>query len=217
MIFVNFKTYQKGSGDSALILAKECQKVEKERGIKIIPVVQAVDLRLLKDFNVFAQHVDDIDFGPNTGEVLPQAVIEAGAKGTLLNHSENKIPIEVIGSTIQKIRNLKSDFKVLACCESLDEAQEISQFKPDFLAYEAPELIGSETSVSQAKPQIISELTKVIKEIPVLVGAGIRNREDVKKALELGSKGVLVSSDLVLADDFKDQLIDLVKAFKNEK
>jgi len=214
MIFVNFKTYQKGTGKSALLLAKYCLEVEKETGVKIIPVVQVADINLLKDFNVFTQHVDDISFGPNTGKILPQTVIEAGAKGTLLNHSESKIPFRVIGSTIQKIKALDNNFKVLVCCESIDEAQEVIEFGPDFLAYEPPELIGGDIPVSKAKPEVISEFTKTIKDIPVLVGAGIKTGDDVKKATELGAKGVLVSSDLLLAEDFKKELLELALAFK---
>ena len=214
MIFVNFKTYQKGTGKSALLLAKICLEVEKETGIKIIPVVQVVDINLLKDFNVFTQHVDDISFGPNTGKILPQAIIEAGAKGTLLNHSESKIPFQVIGSTIQKIKALDNNFKVLVCCESIDEAQEIIEFKPDFLAYEPPELIGGDISVSKAEPEVISDFTKMIKEVPILVGAGIRTGDDVKKAIELKAQGILVSSDLLLAEDFKKELLELALAFK---
>jgi len=215
MIFVNFKTYQKGTGKSALFLAKNCQEVEKQTRVKIIPVVQVVDINLLKDFNVFTQHVDDVSFGPNTGKILPQAVIEAGAKGTLLNHFENKIPFQVISSTIQKIKALDSNFKVLVCCQSIDEAQEIVKFKPDFLAYEPPELIGGNISVSKAKPEVISEFTKTIKEVPILVGAGIRTKDDVKKSTELKAQGVLVSSDLLLADDFKKELLKLALAFKD--
>jgi len=214
MIFVNFKTYQKGTGKSALLLAKICLEVEKETGIKIIPVVQVVDINLLKDFNVFTQHVDDISFGPNTGKILPQAIIEAGVKGTLLNHSESKIPFQVIGSTIQKIKALDNNFKVLVCCESIDEAQEIIEFEPDFLAYEPPELIGGDISVSKAEPEVISDFTKMIKEVPILVGAGIRTGDDVKKAIELKAQGILVSSDLLLAEDFKKELLELALAFK---
>ncbi len=216
MIFVNFKTYQQGTGKAALTLVQKCAQVEKETGIKIVPIVQTADLRLVSKFAVFTQHLDDVGFGPYTGKILPQGVIEAGAKGTLLNHSENKIPVEVIGSTIQELRSIKKDFKILVCSESLEEAQEIIQFKPDFIAYEPPELIGGEVSVSSAQPEIISGFTKVIKEIPVLVGAGVRNKEDVKKALQFKAAGVLVSSGVVLAEDAKGQLLKLALGFKNE-
>jgi len=217
MIFVNFKTYKQGTGEAALNLVEICREVEEQTSIKIIPVVQAVDIFRLasQGLEVWAQHLDDIEYGPNTGQILPEAVLAAGAKGTILNHSENKLPVEVIGTTISKLSNFQiANFKILVCCESLGEGKEIAKFKPDFIAYEPPELIGGDTSVSVAKPEVISEFVKEIKEIPVLVGAGIHTPADIKRGLDLGAKGFLVASDIVLAQDPKRELLDLAKGFR---
>ncbi|PJE68344.1 triose-phosphate isomerase [Candidatus Shapirobacteria bacterium CG10_big_fil_rev_8_21_14_0_10_38_8] len=194
MIFINFKTYQQGTGESALSLAKICAEVEKETGIKIIPIVQVVDIFRLasQGLNVWAQHV----FTP-------------GAKGVLLNHAEKKLSWQ----DLKKIMEKRQDFQTLVCSESLEEGQQIAILKPDFLAYEPPELIGGTVSVSQAKPEIISDFVAKIKEVPVLVGAGIHNKEDIKKALELGVKGVLVSSDIVLSENPKQELLNLAGGF----
>lgn len=215
MIFVNFKTFQEGTGETAVKLAKICQKVSQATSLEIIPLVQATDLSLLANqgLKVWAQHVDDISFGPHTGQVLPQAVKASGAKGTLLNHSENKLPSQVIGSTIKSCQALA--LKTLVCAESIEEAKEIALFKPNLLAYEPPELIGSRTvSVATIKPEVISEFTQAIKEIPILVGAGIHSQKDVKISLQLGAKGILVATDIVLAEDPEKELIDLAKGFK---
>jgi len=216
MIFVNFKTYQQGTGELALSLAKICAEVAKETGVQIIPIVQVADIFRLNSqgLTVWAQHVDSIDFGPNTGKILPEALITAGAKGTLLNHSENKISKERVASTIKRIQSLSNlDFKVLVCVASVEEGQQIVVFKPDFLAYEPPELIGGQISVSQARPEVISDFVSQIKEVSILVGAGIHHQEDVKKALQLGVKGVLVSSDVVLATSPKQALLNLAGGF----
>ena len=214
MIFVNFKTYQQGTGESALSLAKICAEVEKETGIKIIPIVQVVDIfRLVSQgLNVWAQHMDDIDFGPHTGQILPKALKEAGAKGILLNHAEKKLSWQ----DLKKIMEKRQDFQTLVCSESIGEGEQIVSLKPDFLAYEPPELIGGTVSVSQVKPEIISDFVAKIKEVPILVGAGIHHQEDIKKALELGAKGVLVSSDVVLSENPKQELLNLAGGFKNE-
>jgi len=211
MIFVNFKTYQQGTGESALSLAKICAEVEKETGIKIIPIVQVVDIFRLasQGLNVWAQHMDGIDFGPHTGQILPKALKEAGAKGILLNHAEKKLSLE----ELKKIMEKRQDFQTLVCSESLEEGQQIATLKPDFLAYEPPELIGGAVSVSQTKPEIISDFVAEIKEVPVLVGAGVHQKEDVQKALELGVKGVLVSSDIVLSENPKQELLNLAGGF----
>jgi triosephosphate isomerase len=211
MIFINFKTYQQGTGEQALSLAKICAEVAKETGIKIIPIVQVVDIfRLVSQgLNVWAQHMDGIDFGPHTGQILPEALKEAGAKGVLLNHAEKKLSWQ----DLKKIMEKRQDFQTLVCSESLEEGQQIAILKPDFLAYEPLELIGGTVSVSQAKPEIINDFVAKIKEVPVLVGAGIHNKEDIKKALELGAKGVLVSSDVVLSENPKQELLNLVGGF----
>jgi len=214
MIFVNFKTYQQGTGESALSLAKICQEVSQQTGIPIFPVVQAVDVFRLasQGLTVWVQHVDGIDFGPHTGSLLPQAVLSAGVKGTLLNHAEKKL-------SLMEIKNIMEKFsgKTLICASSLEEGRQLAFLKPDFLAYEPPELIGEQISVSQAQPEVITAFINEIKEIPILVGAGIHQQEDVQKALSLGAKGILVSSDVVLADDPKRELLNLAQGFKKDE
>lgn len=215
MIFVNFKTYKQGTGQAALELVKICQEVNKKTAIKVIPVIQGVDIFRFasQGFEVWAQHVDNINFGPNTGQILPQAIVAAGAKGTLLNHSEYKLPLEVIKEIINRCQALK--LKTLICSDSLEEAKQIAEGKPDFIAYEPPEFIGSRTdSVSSVKPKVIKDFVKEIKTIPVLVGAGVHSQKDVKVALKLGAKGILVATDVVLAKNPEKELLDLVGGFK---
>ncbi len=217
MIFVNLKTYKEGTGKRALDLVRVCEAVQKETEVKILPVIQAVDLyhihHHLPQLEFWTQHVDSISFGPNTGQILPEAVVAAGAKGTLLNHSEKRLPVEVIQETIGYCQQLK--LKVLVCSESLEEAKEINQAKPDLIAFEPPEFIGSRTtSVATAKQEIIKDFVKEIKAAPVLVGAGIHSQEDVEIAVKLGAVGVLVATDVVLAKDPQKELLDLAKGFK---
>ena len=212
MIFVNFKTYQQGTGEAALFLAKICQEVEKNTGVKIIPIVQAVDIFRLasQGLTVWAQYVDEIDFGPYTGQILTQSILEAGAQGTLLNHSEKKLSLDKLEKILPGLKGLQS----LVCAESVEEGQQIAELKPDFLAYEPSELIGGEVSVSEGRPEIIQEFVDKIKNMTILVGVGIHQQTDVRKALELGAKGVLVSSDVVLADNPQQELLDLAGGFK---
>ena len=195
MIFVNFKTYQQGTGEAALSLAKICAEVEKETGVEIIPLVQAADIFCLtsQGLIVWAQHV-----------------FAHGAKGVLLNHNEKKLSFKDLKTMMTKGQN----FQTLICAESVEEGQQIAELKPDFLAYEPPELIGGKVSVSESRPEIIQEFVDKIKNMTILVGAGIHQQTDVKRALELGARGVLVSSDVVLAEDPKKELLDLAQVFK---
>ena len=191
MIFVNLKTYKQGTGQGALDLTKICQTVSKETSVEIICLVQTVDLFRLSSqgFGVWAQHLDGIEFGPNTGSVLPEAVLGAGAKGTLLNHSENKLPIQMVKILISRCQKL--GLKTLVCADSVKEAEAIMEVNPDFLGYEPPEFIGSQTdSVATAKPEVIKEFVERFREVPVLVGAGIHSQKDVEISLSLGVKGI---------------------------
>src|SRR3990167_10588928 len=93
MIFINFKTYQEGTGEKAVGLAKILEQVAQETQVKIIPVVQAGDVKEIVSsvaLEVWAQKIDAVEFGAHTGAIIPEAVLEDGAVGTFLNHSEAK-------------------------------------------------------------------------------------------------------------------------------
>ncbi|MFZ5365885.1 MAG: triose-phosphate isomerase [Patescibacteria group bacterium] len=221
MVFVNFKTYKEGTGGEAVKLAEICLKVSEASGIKIIPVVQVVDLwhikQHFKDLEVWVQHLDWFSQGQFTGWINLEAVVEAGASGTLLNHAEHQIPPGTVKQIIKRAKGeerSEKNFKVMVCCRTLGQAERLAKLKPDFLAYEPPELIGSqEKSVASEKPEIIKKIVEMAG-IPVIVGAGIHSQEDVRISLKMGAKGILVSTDVVKALDQKKELEDLAKGFK---
>lgn len=93
MIFVNFKTFEQGSGQSALSLVKILEEVSTETNIAVIPVVQILDAELVVNstrLKVWLQHVDPISYGAHTGWTLPEEAVRVGVKGVFLNHSEHK-------------------------------------------------------------------------------------------------------------------------------
>ena len=213
MIFVNFKTYKEGTGEEAVKLAKICEEVSKKSGVEIIPVVQVADLyRISKETKIplWIQHLDWFPQGQFTGWVNLEAVIEAGASGTLLNHSEHQIP----PGTIKQVIKRRQQFKIMVCARTLGQAERLAKLKPDFLSYEPPELIGSqEKSVASEKPETIKKIVEMAS-IPVIVGAGVHSQEDVKISLEMGAKGVLLATDVVLAKEPKKELEGLTEGFK---
>lgn len=219
MIFVNFKTYQEGTGVEALRLIKIIEEVVGETSVKIIPVVQATDLKeaaISSKLEIWVQKIDPVDYGAHTGSILPEAVLEDGAKGTFLNHSELKFSSQDLLSGANS-KALSLGLKTLIFAGDMEELKNISLLKPTFASYEPPELVGSvTTSVAEAKPEIIASAAEITKSlgIPLIVGAGIKSREDVKKSLELGAVGVAVASDIVKSSDPKKELLDLTEGFK---
>lgn len=208
VLFINFKTYEQSTGKNAVSLAKVAEAAAKEANASVVLVVQATDIRVVSQavsLPVFAQHIDPIEFGSGTGHVLPEAVVEAGAVGTILNHAENKRPNDFLEKAIVRAKSV--GLIVMACAETVARVKEISSFSatPNFVAVEPPELIGGDISVSTAKPELITGSVKAVKdiapEVEVITGAGIKNSADVRKAIELGTKGVFVASGIVKASD----------------
>ncbi|MGH9918032.1 MAG: triose-phosphate isomerase [Nitrososphaerales archaeon] len=215
IIIINFKTYEEATGDRALALARICRSVAMRFGKRIIISPQFTDIhRISRETSahtpIFAQHIDD-GIGKFTGSISPLAVKEAGAVGTLLNHSERRLPIEEIAKRIKaaKAHGLMS----LCFADSIEESLKIEAFAPEMIAYEPPELVGSGISVSTARPsQITDFVSKVAPGVRRLVGAGITNAGDVAKALELGADGWGVSSAFTKAKDPETILTELVRA-----
>jgi triosephosphate isomerase len=90
MIFVNYKTYEEGTGGKAITLTKVLEEVSKDTQVKIIPAVQAPDIKEIVSsttLEVWSQKIDPVEFGAHTGSIIPEALMEDGAMGTFLNHS----------------------------------------------------------------------------------------------------------------------------------
>ncbi|MFC1810253.1 triose-phosphate isomerase [Patescibacteria group bacterium] len=214
-IIVNFKTYQSAVGGNALNLAQIHENVAKETGLSFGVCVQASDIKRVADkisIPVFAQHIDPVGYGSNTGHILPEAVKEAGAYGTLLNHAERQISMETLEKSI--IRAKEVGLYTVVCANSPEAGAEIAKFGPDLIAVEPPELIGGDISVSSAQPEVITQSVELIGKDKLLVGAGVKTGEDVKIAIELGAQGVLLASGVTKADNPESVLKDLANGLK---
>ncbi|ALM76035.1 triose-phosphate isomerase [Thermococcus barophilus] len=215
IIAINFKTYAQATGEGALRIAKAAEKVYKETGITIVVAPQLADLyRIAQEVEipVFAQHIDPIKPGSHTGHVLPEAVKEAGAVGTLLNHSENRMILADLEAAIRRAEEV--GLMTMVCSNNPKVSAAVAALDPDYVAVEPPELIGTGIPVSKAKPEVITDTVELVKkvnpDVKVLCGAGISTGEDVKKALELGTVGVLLASGVTKAKDPEKAIWDLV-------
>lgn len=210
---INLKTYLKGTGANAMHLANIIAELREETNADIFPVVQSVDIsETSKIVPVFSQHIDPISYGAQTGRILPQAVRSAGAIGTLINHSERRLPLDAIRAAVSLAK--QCGLKTVCCVANIHEVMAVAKFGPDYMAFEDPELIGTGRSVSKTKPELVSRFVEVLGEIAPsvcpLCGAGITCRDDVVAAKELGAKGVLVASAVVNATDQREALRNLI-------
>lgn len=215
IIAINFKTYIEATGERALKIAKVAEKVYKETGITIVVAPQLADLyRIAQEVEipVFAQHIDPVKPGSHTGHVLPESIKEAGAVGTLLNHSENRMILADLEAAIRRAEEV--GLLTMVCSNNPKVSAAVAALSPHYVAVEPPELIGTGIPVSKAKPEVITDTVELVKKVnpnvKVLTGAGISTGEDVKKALELGTVGVLLASGVTKAKDPERAIRDLV-------
>ena len=211
MFIINCKNYDEISGDKIIKLAKISQKISKKYKIPIAIAPPHHLIPLIVKFNVIvlAQHLDDKKIGSTTGFMIPEIVKKSKINGSLINHSEHRIPEKEIKNLIKRLKHLK--LKTVLCVKNVNESKKYAKLNPTFIAIEPPELIGTGRAISTEKPHLITKAVDSVKSAKnstkLLCGAGIVSGNDVTRAKQLGSKGILVASGIVKAKNW-EKIID---------
>lgn len=219
VIVLNVKTYGQAIGNDVIQIAKLMEEVGKKTDVSMAIAVQATDIYRVKNevsIPVWAEHIDPITPGSHTGWMLPEAVKEAGAVGTLINHSEHRLTLANIDACLTRAEETGLD--TIICTNNVATSKAAAALNPQFVAVEPPELIGGDISVTAADPDIVRNSVEAVKavndSVKVLCGAGVKNGNDVSKALELGSAGVLLASGIVKANNKKEVIQDLASGIQ---
>jgi triosephosphate isomerase len=215
-LIINFKNYEEVSADRAIRLGETARKVAEKIQVEIIlapphPVLALIAKEV--EIPVICQHVDDEKIGPSTGFMVPEIAKSYGAIGSLINHSEHRMEMNSIASLVKRLRRL--EMVSIVCAQEPQEVDEISTFEPDFIAIEPPELIGSGKAVSKENPTVITKsIEGAGSRSRIICGAGISDKEDVSKAMELGSQGILVASGVIKATSWDKKITELASGMK---
>jgi triosephosphate isomerase len=219
LLLINFKTYLEATGKRAVDLSLRLEKVAQSNDVKVGVVPQFCDIAQVAmqvQIPVFAQHVDPIAPGANTGHVLAESVKAAGGTGTLINHSERNLKLAGIEKSVEHAR--AAGLLTVVCAGTATLAAAAALIRPDMVAIEPPELIGSGRAVSKERPEVVSdsvrEIRAVNQNVRILCGAGITTGEDIYASLKLGAQGVLVASGVVKAQKPEDVLADFCKGVR---
>ncbi len=216
MFIINCKNYEEIAGDKIIKFVKIVEKISKKYKIKIAvaPPQHLVGLVSKSSIPILAQHIDVSKVGSTTGFVVPELLKKSGVSGSLINHSEHRISSKEIAYLVSKLRDLK--MISILCVKDVSEAKKYAKFNPDYIAIEPPELIGSGKAVSKEKPDLIIKAVEAVKsaknKTKLLCGAGIVSGEDVSKASELGSQGILVASGIIKAKSWTTMISEFAKA-----
>ncbi len=214
-LVINFKNYPEILGDNSVRLAADAKAAAGTRVELVLapptPMLSLVSERVA--VSVFAQNVTEGEVGKSTGAIIPESVRESGAVGTILNHSEARVALEPLKRLVPRAR--AAGLKVCLCTATPADAGELVSLNPDYIAIEPPELIGSGLAVSKARPEVVTEtVNRVLRagfKKKILCGAGIVDGEDVTRALQLGVDGVLVSSSVIKAKDWRAKVSELAR------
>jgi len=214
VIIINFKAYAEGFGKRGYEIAKAAEEVASKVDDYIAIAPTLLDLPEFAKLNidVYAQHVDAVEFGSHTGRITAEMIKEKGAKGSLINHSERRLKLADIDFLVNKLRRL--GLVSVVCTNNVSTTAAAAALNPDYVAVEPPELIGTGIPVSKAEPEVVEKSVRAAKDVnrkvKVLCGAGITTYEDYAAALDLGADGVLLASGIVKAKDPKKALEELV-------
>tara|TARA_B100000949_G_scaffold176493_1_gene157267 strand:+ start:545 stop:1201 length:657 start_codon:yes stop_codon:yes gene_type:complete len=212
MFIINCKNYEEIAGEKIIKLAKIAEKISKKYKIKIAIAPPHHLIPLITKFGiiVLAQHLDDKKVGSTTGFMIPEIIKKSKIDGSIINHSEHRITESEIKNLVKRLKKLK--LKTIVCVKNVSEAKKYAKINPTFIAIEPPELIGTGRAISTEKPQLITNSINAVQDAKnstkLLCGAGIVSAEDVSRAVELGSKGILVASGVIKAKNWENVLSD---------
>jgi triosephosphate isomerase len=206
-------------GSEILEVACRADRVGRKYGVDVIVTPQHVDIPLLAcrldHVRIFAQHVDPIERGRGVGSVLAEALLDAGAQGVLLNHTEKPLDPETLARTVARAAGV--GLATMVCADTLEDALRIAKLSPDIIIAEAPSLIaggqrGEEDRLAIAK--INEAIAAVNPGILVLHGAGIHDARDVYDVIAAGAQGTGSSSGFALAPDPAAMAEEMIRAVR---
>lgn len=219
LVVVNYKVYPQATGSAALELTRALERAARRAGGSVAiapPLVELAAIARATSLPVLAQHVDALPPGQGTGHVTVEGIAAAGAKGSLLNHAERKVGLEVLQATIARLR--AAGLVSLVCAGNVEASRAAAALGPELVAVEPPELIGGDVSVTTAEPRIVSAAVEAVRrvapDVKVLCGAGVKSGKDVRRAIELGADGVLLASGVAAVKEPERAMLDVLEGLR---
>jgi len=212
-LVVNPKSYLYGK--ESLALAKAADDAAKKTGLKIYFPCPFSDIRYIRENTdaiiVTAQAMESLKPGRGMGHLLPEALYDAGARATFLNHAENPMTMAELAKTIARAREL--GIETIACADSLAEGTAIAAFRPDILLCEPTDLIGTgRTADDSYTISIVAKIRSIDPTIAVMIASGITTADDVYRVVRLGADGSGATSGILNAPDPTERIMEMAKA-----
>lgn len=205
-------------GDEVLELAIAADRAASAHDVDVIFTAPFTDIARVAAhttrLRVCAPHMDPLRPGRGLADILPEALVAAGAHGVMLNHAERLVTYGVLEATIRRAEEV--GLFTIVCASSLAEIRAVAHLAPDIIVAEPTELIGTGTISDLTYMQASSEAVRAVDpRTLVLQGAGITGPEDVHRVIAAGADATGSSSAVAKAADrpaFVDALLAAVRS-----
>lgn len=209
-LIVNPKAYLTGTGVEDL--ARLVDGLADQFDIDTLFTAQHADLRQVSSTTrrliVTAQHMDPITPGRGMGRVLPESLVDAGARAVVLNHSEHPMTLSDLDSAVVRAREV--GLLSIVCADSDAQCRAVACLGPDVMICEPTAQIASGSMTDTAYSVRTTALVKDIDPgILVIQAAGVSGPRDVARALGSGADGTGGTTLIVDAPDRRGLLTSL--------
>ena len=204
-------------GDAVLEAALAAEAAAEKYDVDVLMVIPYTEIRRVAEHTrkiiVLAPYMDVLRPGRGMADVLPEAILAAGARGVVLNHCERPMTLLGIQKTIARANEL--DLLTFACASSLAEARAIACFHPDIINPEPTECIGTGiTSGEDFMPGSIRAVKEIAPDILVEQAAGISTGRQVYDLVLAGAEAVGVASGIFMAEQPLAKIDEMVCAVR---
>lgn len=215
-LIVNLKSYL--SREQTLRLGECADSLSLSFETDIFITAQPLHLADLSkaapDLLVTAQHMDADQNKASMGRVLPETLVEVGAKAVMLNHASHHLALNTLDLAINSAKEY--GLLTLVCADSESECRAVAELGPTIVICEPTSHIGTGTMISG---DYVARTTAAVKhvnsEILVVQAAGVSCGADIRRLLEQGADGSGGTMAVVGASDWGSILRDMLTSISD--
>jgi triosephosphate isomerase len=217
----NWKMHKTGA-ELAEFFARFQPHLPELEGIRVVlcPPFPLLREAAGRGVEVFAQNVHWQEEGPFTGEVSARMLLDAGASGAIVGHSERR---QWFGETDETValrarQALASGLTVIACVGETEEERErgeteavlqrqlslLQRHEALLIAYEPVWAIGTGRTATPAQAQEAHAFIKSLLDVPVLYGGSVKPENAAELLSQPDIDGALVGGASLDPDSFAE-------------
>jgi triosephosphate isomerase len=149
---------------------------------------------------VLAQGMDAEGLGTSMNRVTAESLVDAGARGVMLNHDADPLDPDTLGPTIQRARDV--GLATIVCAGTHDEAVRFAALGPTVVLFEPPDLIGTgATAVRNWVAGSTKDIHLAGPGVLAMHAGGISRPAVAQAVMAAGADGTGSTSGVLSGDD----------------